>query len=61
MGREFKFKLNSYEEKLAGIVYHAAKRGVSNMLVSDVFVKNMNLRNPSPSSYAKVTGRAELE
>lgn len=44
MGREFKFKLNFYEEKLAGILYPAAKRGTSDMLVSDVFVKNMNLK-----------------
>lgn len=50
MGREFKFKLNFYEEKLAGIFYPAAKRGTSDMLVTDVFVKNMNLRNFSLSS-----------
>ena len=31
------------------------------MLVSDVFVKNMNLRNFRLSSYAKVTDKAELE
>lgn len=58
MGREFKFKLNFCEEKLAGILYPAAKRGTSNMLLSDIFVKNMNLRNFSLSSYAEVTDRA---
>lgn len=53
MCREFKFKLNFYEEKLAGLLYPAAKRGTSDRLVSDVFVKNMNLRNFSLSSQAK--------
>lgn len=55
MGREFKFKLNFREEKLARILYPRAKRGTSDMLVSDVFVKNMNLKNFSLFSYAKGT------
>lgn len=61
VGRKFKFKLNFYEEKLAGIRYLGAKRGTPDILVSNVFVKNMNLRNFILFSCTKGTDRAQLE
>lgn len=58
VGRKFKFKLNFYEEKLAGILYPGAKRGTADILVSDIFVKNMNLRNFILSSCTKGIDKA---
>lgn len=45
VGREFKFKLSFHDEKLAGIRNSGTKRGTLDMLVTDIFVKNRNLRN----------------